>query len=116
MQCAAGIDALQIFDSWHSLCPIDKTYEWTTRWIDQIVQSRSSDLPIILYAKAPQGKNSSLTGSKVQGFSLDHTIDLSQARKTFPPLRSARKPASFLMESSPPRGRRNQETAGFHEW
>ncbi len=103
MQCAAGIDALQIFDSWHSLCPIDKTYEWTTRWIDQIVQSRSSDLPIILYAKAPQERIRLLTGSKVQGFSLDHTIDLSQARKTFPfPFVLQGNLPPSLMESSPP--------------
>ena len=73
------------------------------RWIDQIVQSRSSDLPIILYAKAPQERIRLLTGSKVQGFSLDHTIDLSQARKTFPlPFVLQGNLPPSLMESSPP--------------
>jgi uroporphyrinogen decarboxylase len=102
MQAAAGIDALQIFDSWHSLCPVDKTYEWTTRWIDQIVQSRLSEIPIILYAKAPQDRIRLLTGSKVQGFSLDHTIDLRKARKTFPaPFALQGNLPPSLMESSP---------------
>ena len=102
MQSAAGIDALQIFDSWHSLCPVDKTFEWSTRWIDQIAQSRSSDIPIILYAKAQQERIRLLTGSKVQGVSLDHTIDLAEARKAFPApfVLQGNLPPS-LMESSP---------------
>lgn len=102
MQAAAGIDALQIFDSWHALCPAEKTYEWTSRWIDQVVQSRTSDIPIILYAKAPWQRIRGLTKSKVQGLSVDHTIDLADARNSFPhpfALQGNLNPA--LMESSP---------------
>lgn len=102
LQTKAGIDALQIFDSWHSLCPIDKTYEWSLRWIDQLVQSLTTNTPIILYAKTTEDRLSLLSQSKVRGFSLDHTVELRKARQTFPSpfVLQGNLPPS-LMESSP---------------
>tara|TARA_B100001057_G_scaffold126909_2_gene125829 strand:- start:24 stop:1052 length:1029 start_codon:yes stop_codon:yes gene_type:complete len=102
LQAKAGIDALQIFDSWHSLCPIDKTYEWSLRWIDQLVQSLTTNTPIILYAKTTEDRLSFLSQSKVRGFSLDHTVELRKARQTFPSpfVLQGNLPPS-LMESSP---------------
>jgi uroporphyrinogen decarboxylase len=103
LQARSGIDALQIFDSWHALCPADKAEEWSLRWIDQLVQSLSTETPIILYAKGSEDRLPLLSQSKVRGFSLDHTIDLGGARKTFPTpfVLQGNLPPS-LMESSPP--------------
>ena len=102
MQASSGIDALQIFDSWHSLCPLDQAYEWSLRWIDQLVQSISSEIPIILYAKASEDRFPLLSSSKAQGISLNQEINLSEARKFFPSpfvLQGNLDPA--LMESDP---------------
>jgi uroporphyrinogen decarboxylase len=102
LQAGSGIDALQIFDSWHSLCPADQAYEWSLRWIDQLVQSTSSEIPIILYAKASEERFPLLSSSKVQGISLDQKTNLSEARKAFPfpfALQGNLDPA--LMESDP---------------
>jgi len=102
MQAASGIDALQIFDSWHSLCPLDKAYEWSLRWIDQVVQSISSEIPIILYAKASQDRFPLLSSSKIQGVSLDQEVNLSEARKSFPfPFVLQGNLDPVLMESDP---------------
>lgn len=102
MQASSGIDALQIFDSWHSLCPLDLAYEWSLRWIDKVVQSISSEIPIILYAKASPNRFPLLSSSKIQGVSLDHETNLSEARNFFPSpfvLQGNLDPA--LMESDP---------------
>ena len=102
MQAESGIDALQVFDSWHSLCPLEKAYEWSLRWIDQLVQSVSPKVPVILYAKAPQERFPLLCQSKANGLSLDQGVDLSEARKVFPHpfvLQGNLDPA--LMESDP---------------
>ena len=52
LQSNTGIDALQIFDSWHSLCPPEKVWDWSLRWIREITRNAPAELPIILYAKS----------------------------------------------------------------
>lgn len=80
MQRQSGVDALQIFDSWHSLCPFEKAEEWSLRWIKDIVKSTPSNLPIILYAKASNNRLESLANTGVQCLSLDHEVDLFKSR------------------------------------
>ena len=102
MQANSGIDALQIFDSWHNLCPLERASEWSLRWIDQLVESISSEIPIILYAKASKDRFPLLSSSKIQGVSLSHEINLREARNFFPPpfvLQGNLDPA--LMETDP---------------
>ena len=48
MQANAGIDAIQIFDSWNALCPDSQVYDWSLKWIDQIAQEVSERVPVIL--------------------------------------------------------------------
>ena len=45
LQSNTGIDALQIFDSWHSLCPPEKVWDWSLRWIREITRNAPTELP-----------------------------------------------------------------------
>tara|TARA_B100001093_G_scaffold90430_1_gene82434 strand:- start:5079 stop:6113 length:1035 start_codon:yes stop_codon:yes gene_type:complete len=84
MQRNAGIDALQIFDSWHSLCPLENAWEWSLRWIKEIVQAIPNDLSIILYAKAKSERFKLLAETGVNCLSLDHQVDLFESRCALP--------------------------------
>ncbi len=101
MQSEAGIDALQIFDSWHSLCPTDKAWEWSLSWIHTIVQEAPSELALILYAKSPSDRLKLLASTGVQGLSVDQGNDLLFARQALPlPLALQGNLAPELMESN----------------
>ena len=84
MQAQSGVDAIQIFDSWNGLCPDDQVNEWSLRWIDQIAQEVSSQVPVILYAKAPSERLHYFSNCQVSGISIDHETDLAYARNTLP--------------------------------
>jgi uroporphyrinogen decarboxylase len=102
MQAQSGVDAIQIFDSWNALCPDSKVYEWSLKWIDQIADSVSDQVPVILYAKAPSDRLKLFSKSKVSGISVDHETDLKSARKSLPSgftLQGNLNPA--LLESEP---------------
>ncbi len=84
MQIDAGADAIQIFDSWASLCP-DKDYrDASLCWINEIIASLPSNFPIILFAKGVAHQTEELiqTGAKI--ISYDWTVNLAQMKKQLP--------------------------------
>lgn len=84
MQAKSGVDAIQIFDSWNALCPNSSVQDWSLNWIDRIASAVSSNVPVILYAKAPSERLQHLSKCKVSGISIDHETDLKYARNTLP--------------------------------
>lgn len=104
MQMEAGVDALQIFDSWHSLCPAEKAWDWSLKWIEEITRDLPEHGSLMLYAKSPQERLKALSKSGVTGLSLDQGINLAEARRTLPApfvLQGNIDPA--IMESTPER-------------
>ena len=90
MQMEAGVDALQIFDSWHSLCPAEKAWDWSLKWIEEITRDLPWHCSLMLYAKSPQERLKAL--SKVSDrIELDQGINLAEARRTLPAPLSYRK-------------------------
>jgi uroporphyrinogen decarboxylase len=79
-QIAAGADAVQIFDSWASLCPLENYSAWSLRWIKEVIAILPSKTPVILFAKgmAQQAQGLSTTGAAV--LSLDTTVDVAAFR------------------------------------
>ncbi len=102
MQFEAGVDALQIFDSWHSLCPQEKAWEWSLKWIKTIVNQVPKELSIILYAKTPEDRFKLLASTGVSGLSIDQRHDLAKTRTTLPaPLTLQGNLAPDLLETTP---------------
>ena len=81
MQIDAGVDCVQIFDSWASICTESNYYSQSLKWIQIIIDGLKKPIPVILYAK---GMNHCLnqqlkTGAKI--LSLDWTISLKDAAR-----------------------------------
>jgi len=84
MQIAAGVDAIQIFDSWGGIIAGQDYEAASLRWIRQIVAALPREFPVILYAKgtAPQLTDQAFSGVRV--LSVDWTCDLPIVRRTLP--------------------------------
>jgi uroporphyrinogen decarboxylase len=82
MQIDAGADALQIFDSWGSICPATHYQAWSLRWIQHIINELKGRVPVILYAKGMGHKAGDLIHTGASILSLDWTINLRRARQS----------------------------------
>lgn len=76
MQIAAGIDAVQIFDSAGAFCPGPHYEAMSMQWIKKIIASLPTDFPVILFAKGMGHRQNDLVGSGAGVLSIDWTIDL----------------------------------------
>ena len=81
MQIDAGVDAVQIFDSWAALCPYTHYEAWSLHWIRKIIEQLGDQVPVILYAKGMGHKVTEQTSTGASILSLDWTMQLSQVRK-----------------------------------
>jgi uroporphyrinogen decarboxylase len=84
LQIAAGVDAIQIFDSWGGLIAGQDYEAASLRWIREIIAALPKDFPVILYAKgtSAQLSDQAFSGARVLG--VDWTIDLGVARRLVP--------------------------------
>ncbi len=84
MQIRAGVDAIQIFDSWGGIIAGADYEAASLRWIRRIIGALPADFPIILYAKgtAPQLADQAASGARV--ISVDWTNDLATVRRALP--------------------------------
>jgi uroporphyrinogen decarboxylase len=79
MQIAAGVDAIQIFDSWAGLLDAGDCELVSLRWIRELIAALPPGFPVIVFAKgaaAPLAAQAA-TGARVLG--LDWTVDLAAA-------------------------------------
>ncbi len=84
MQIRAGVDAIQIFDSWGGIVAGQDYEAASLRWIREIISALPNDFPVILYAKGTPAQltDQAFCGASVLG--VDWTIDLGVARKLVP--------------------------------
>ncbi len=80
-QAESGADAIQIFDTWGSLCPDGDSEAWSLRWIRELTSSLKEEVPLILYAKNSANKLQELVSCGTTCLALDHSIDLAEAKK-----------------------------------
>lgn len=84
MQIDAGVDAIQIFDSWGSLCPADHYWSLSLQWISWIIKALPADFPIILYSKGMGHLYPQLIKTKARIFGLDWTVSMDHIRRELP--------------------------------
>ncbi len=80
MQCAAGADVLQIFDSWAGLCPADLYREWCIEPIRRIREA--CDTPLILFSRGASQRLPEQVSTKAEGLAIDWSTPFRQARET----------------------------------
>lgn len=84
MQASCGVDAVQIFDSWQSLCPLQHAWDWSLKWIHEIIKNLGLSVPVILYAKCADDRISLLQQTNATGLSVSHEVNLAKLRKSLP--------------------------------
>lgn len=77
----AGVDALQIFDSWGGLLSPTDYHEFSWQYINQIVDALSGSVPTIVYGKGTAFALEEMSHSKASGLGIDWTCTPAQARK-----------------------------------
>lgn len=84
MQIAAGVDAIQIFDSWGGVLAAHDYEAASLRWIREIVGALPVGFPVILYAKGTAPQHVAQAQSGVRVLSVDWTSDLAAVRRVLP--------------------------------
>jgi uroporphyrinogen decarboxylase len=83
LQIAAGVDAIQIFDSLGGLLPPNEFEAASGQWMARIIAALDKKAPVIVYSKGTRAWKSLLrTGAQVIG--IDHGIDLGEAAQNIP--------------------------------
>ena len=81
MQKAAGVDAIQIFDSWGGIIAGTDYEDASLKWIRMIIDAVGNQIPIILYAKGTSAHLSEQCASNPNAISVDWTISIKEASK-----------------------------------
>lgn len=79
MQAAAGVDAVQIFDSWGGLCPGAHYEAWSLRWMRRLVRELEGVVPVILFAKGAGAHTEALAASGAAVLGADTSYDIAAA-------------------------------------
>lgn len=82
LQIKAGVDAIQIFDSWAALCPYEKYRVWSLDWIQEIITALDPQVPVILYAKGMGHRATQLAATGAKVLSLDWTVSLNEVHQS----------------------------------
>jgi uroporphyrinogen decarboxylase len=84
MQVAAGVDAIQLFDSFGGLLPRELFAAGSGQWLRRIIAEIDDSIPIIVFSKGTRDWPTLLSlGADVIG--LDHHIELAEARQAIAP-------------------------------
>jgi uroporphyrinogen decarboxylase len=83
MQIAAGVDAIQIFDSLGGLLPAEDFEEASGQWMRRIVSAMGGKVPVIVYGKGVRNWKS-LIETGAQAIGVDHEIGLAEAAQQMP--------------------------------
>ena len=83
-QIEAGVDAVQIFDSWAAAAPEGRYWDCSLKWIHRIIEELPREIPLILFAKGMASHRGELAESGARALAADHTIDLASWRARLP--------------------------------
>ncbi|MEJ2743917.1 MAG: uroporphyrinogen decarboxylase family protein, partial [Gammaproteobacteria bacterium] len=80
-QVSAGVNALQIFDTWGGLLPTPAYQRFSLSYIEKVIATvkRSTDVPIILYTKHGGQWLELMADAGADALSLDWTVPLASA-------------------------------------
>lgn len=77
----AGVNAVQVFDSWGGMLSPDDFREFSWRYMEQIVNALYKEAPVIVFAKGCWFALEEMAKSKVSALGVDWTVSPQMARK-----------------------------------
>lgn len=84
MQIDAGVQAIQVFDSWAGVLAYTQFREFSLAYLEKIVQRIKNKVPVILFCRGSSVFAQQLAEISPSGISLDWNCDLSAMRKVVP--------------------------------
>lgn len=84
MQIDAGVQALQIFDSWAGFLSHDHFRVFSLQYLQKILKGIKQNVPVILFCKGSSFFAPQLAEIKPAGISIDWQADLTHLRKIIP--------------------------------
>jgi uroporphyrinogen decarboxylase len=84
MQIEAGVDAVQLFDSWANVLGPQHFQEFSLKYIDKIIQAIKPKSPIIVFCKGSSVFAPMLATCNPSAISVDWNTDMLSARKSVP--------------------------------
>jgi uroporphyrinogen decarboxylase len=84
MQIAAGVDAVQIFDSHGGHLEASEFQEASGRWMQEIIQNIGSQVPVIVFSRGTHGNWQDLANTGANVLGIDWEIPMSTARNAVP--------------------------------
>ncbi len=84
MQKSAGVDAIQIFDSWGGILAGEDYQEASLQWIQQIIDAVRDEVSIIIYAKGTSPHFARQAATRPKAISVDWTIPIEEAAQQIP--------------------------------
>lgn len=76
----AGVNAVQVFDSWGGMLSPDDYNEFSWKYIEQIINALHEEVPVIAFAKGCWYALEQMSASKASALGVDWTIRPQQAR------------------------------------
>jgi uroporphyrinogen decarboxylase len=84
MQIAAGVDAIQIFDSHGGSAPPKDFDALSGRWIKQIIENLCGQVPVIVFSKGANSSWNELVATGADVLGVDWNVRLTDLRKRLP--------------------------------
>ncbi len=85
LQCDAGAEAVQIFDTLAHLLPPSAFAQASGEWIRRIVDAVGRRVPVIVFCKGAQAETPILLETRAKVLGVDSSIDLGRLRVEIPP-------------------------------
>jgi uroporphyrinogen decarboxylase len=83
-QIEAGVDAIQIFDSWAAAAPPEHYWDCSLKWIQRIIAELPPATPVILFAKGVADRHAELIRTGARALAIDHSMELPALRAQVP--------------------------------
>ncbi len=84
MQIAAGVDAVQLFDSWAACCPSERYAEISLRWVAEIIRTLPAGFPVILFARGRDDRIAEMADCGARALSLGPEQSLRATARRLP--------------------------------
>lgn len=84
MQIEAGVQAVQVFDSWAGVLAYNQFYEFSLNYMKQIVDHIKPKVPIILYCRGSSTFAADMAKINPSAISLDWNVNITKLRPTIP--------------------------------
>ena len=84
MQIAAGVDVIQLFDSWANFLAFTQFSEFSLYYLRSIMNRLSKPIPVILYCRGSSIFASDMAGLNPACIGLDWNCDITKMRQSIP--------------------------------